>query len=736
MMRSVPITFVLAVISTLIFLLYCGGVPGFRDGAHFYGPLFEFLQCEFAAGRFPLWNPYENLGQPFAANPTNLAFYPPLLLTLGLSILTGQDAATAYRFFMLGHVLLAMATCYRLARHWRCHPEAATFAAIIYALSGNVLFQWHNAPFLIGAAWFPEALRQADLVVQKRRGRAMFTIVGLAAILALMTLGGDVQAAYHLGLCAIILVAVRLNAKDWGLALLAALFRLSLSALLAFGFAAVLILPALEFAALSDRSLASHSAVVLQYSVPLWRLLEFFWPNAGGWQFPVNARWASGVAVGFTPEYGIWTPSHYMGLFTLPLALIGSACCIFRRCPQNRRGIALGLLLLLFLLGGLGYGFGIYNLFYRFLPGYSMFRYPAKLFTVVSLLLAIFAAWGFDLVHRNPKKRGRFVVALALLPTLAGIGVFWAFQFGGCHVPNCPLFGPYQPEVAWWGLTFSAVCVLLLTFFGLLTSWPKKIVNMRQTLMLALVTADLFVANTWLLAPVEMANHPSSVELAQKLKAENPGQVAPIRIYRFPLFSPPHFAQTSSPDRIAEAQHWERATLMPRFSLVEQIAVVNVRGTMMHGEYRQEIQRIGKAFSKGKTGEFEIALERLGVQYILKPEQTTEPEMLPLEKSKRNYVHFEPDRLVFDIVLEKPETVVLQEQFWPGWQACDEHGQRFSVVCVDKIFRGVELPAGKHRITLVYRPARISLGLAITILSIAMAGLVLMSNDLSRFELG
>ena len=47
-----------------------------RDAAHFYYPLFEWCCREWAAGRVPLWNPYENCGLPVLADTTSSVFYP------------------------------------------------------------------------------------------------------------------------------------------------------------------------------------------------------------------------------------------------------------------------------------------------------------------------------------------------------------------------------------------------------------------------------------------------------------------------------------------------------------------------------------------------------------------------------------------------------------------------------------------------------------------------------------
>src|SRR4051812_18805915 len=53
-----------------------------RDAAHFYYPLFEWCCREWAAGRVPLWNPYENCGIPVLADTTSSLFYPGKLLFL------------------------------------------------------------------------------------------------------------------------------------------------------------------------------------------------------------------------------------------------------------------------------------------------------------------------------------------------------------------------------------------------------------------------------------------------------------------------------------------------------------------------------------------------------------------------------------------------------------------------------------------------------------------------------
>ena len=174
--------------------LFRGGMFAFRDAAHFYYPLFELIRDEWAAGRVPLWNPYENLGMPLAANPAASVFYPgKLIFALPL------EFGWAYRLYVVGHVLLAAGGAYVLARRWKASTPAAGAGALSYAFCGNVLVQHANVVFLVGAAWLPLGLLAADRMLV---GRSFKAAVGFGVVLALMVTGGDPQMAYHAGLLA------------------------------------------------------------------------------------------------------------------------------------------------------------------------------------------------------------------------------------------------------------------------------------------------------------------------------------------------------------------------------------------------------------------------------------------------------------------------------------------------------------------------------------------------------
>jgi hypothetical protein len=49
---------------------------GYRDATHYYYPLYQKVQQEWSAGRWPLWEPEENGGMPLLGNPTAAVLYP------------------------------------------------------------------------------------------------------------------------------------------------------------------------------------------------------------------------------------------------------------------------------------------------------------------------------------------------------------------------------------------------------------------------------------------------------------------------------------------------------------------------------------------------------------------------------------------------------------------------------------------------------------------------------------
>src|SRR3954449_11026238 len=130
---------------------------------------------------------------PLLGNPTAAVLYP------GKLVFALFRYPLAARLYVIGHTLLAFATMLALSRHWGTSWVGSAFGALAYAFGGPILFQYCNIIYLVGAAWVPLGFRAVDRWVRLGRRTAL---AELGAVLAMETLGGDLESAYLTGVCA------------------------------------------------------------------------------------------------------------------------------------------------------------------------------------------------------------------------------------------------------------------------------------------------------------------------------------------------------------------------------------------------------------------------------------------------------------------------------------------------------------------------------------------------------
>src|SRR5437879_8177428 len=97
-----------------------------RDSGVFYYPLYQRVQAEWEAGRWPLWEPEENGGMPLLGNPTAAVLYPGKILYAVFPYAWGA------RLYIIAHTLLAFAGMLALLRSWGTSLAGAAIAALGY----------------------------------------------------------------------------------------------------------------------------------------------------------------------------------------------------------------------------------------------------------------------------------------------------------------------------------------------------------------------------------------------------------------------------------------------------------------------------------------------------------------------------------------------------------------------------------------------------------------------------
>jgi len=86
-------------------------------------------------------------------------------------------------------------------------------------------------------------------------------------------------------------------------------------------------------------------------------------------------------------------------------------------------------------------------------------------------------------------------------------------------------------------------------------------------------------------------------------------------------------------------------------------------------------------------------------------------------------VHYQPDRVELEAVLERPGIVVLADVYYPGWTLTID-GQPAPVYRANRMMRGAAVAAGRHTLVYTFRPAAFRIGLVVSGLGLAALGLL------------
>lgn len=267
--RIVPVLALLAAI--LVFhrgVLFDPGVVIPWDLRTYHLPLATAYADALSEGVLPLWEPYGYAGRPLLANPQSAVFYPGMLL----SVLPGREGLL-YRLELLciAHVFLAGLFSYWLARRVGLGRGPALVAGLTFELGGLFASQMQHLALICGAPWL--VLAWLALFLPPK-----WTTPTLAAALALNFFLGFTAFTIMVG-ASTVLLAVLLWVS--GRSEIRLLGHVALAAALAAGLAAVQWWPSLE---LVQHSVAQYRTDWLKAGggIPPAALVSLVWPNYWG----------------------------------------------------------------------------------------------------------------------------------------------------------------------------------------------------------------------------------------------------------------------------------------------------------------------------------------------------------------------------------------------------------------------------------------------------------------------
>lgn len=674
-------------------------IPGDFSGQFFSFGAYQARRM--LSGEIPLWNPYNYGGHPFLADTQSAVFYPPRLLTVLISHLIGGWSYEAIQLEGLLHVLLASLLMWLFVRTITGSTLAGLASAVTYAyggyLSGYPILQ---LAVLEAGCWFPLAL----LGVYKATNSAQWDWRWLslsAGAFGLSLLAGHPQTSLFMmyGL------AAYATHRAWitKARLLPLVIALILVIGLGFGMAAIQVLPGLEYAGQVARAAEGYEWGAGGF--PLWDIASFAFPN---------------VLSGWSPLYS--------GIAAILLA----AFAVARREESARFWLLIAALGLLHALGGATI---LWDIVYRLVPGFTLFRGQERAAYVIAIAISILSGLGVKVLQSldlDPRRARRFaliavagvwylaiqaVVLELALPSELYLWVQSSFWTAVTVTLLALAFGLYPAlrNLSLWPLTLILVAIFDLFSVTIGTNFePAPAEN--SPLYSALVEETLEDAGLFRIDGFigVGGNHATLVGL-QDIRGVSPLQpAANARYFELPqmrrhqLYAVKYvftdWEQLEVPSTIIATDY------IPYPIHLHHIDENYPRAWMVYQlmDTPDEAQALGwiadPAFDPFRTA---TVAERPDLDL---PESGAAENMVRIS-------HYAPERIVIQAMTAEDGMLIVSETDYPGWYA-EVDGVPTDIIRVNAGMRGVALPEGTHEVMMVYQPMSFRMGLWISMAAV------------------
>jgi hypothetical protein len=685
------------------------------------------------------------------------AFYPVSDLLLALTSPWTSPGARLYwlQLDAVLHIVLAGFFTYLLAHSLTGRRTAAFLAGCVFAFSGyltgypplqlNVLRTAVWLPLLLWLLWY--AFGQIE------RWRWW---IGAALVYATAFLAGHPQTFLYISYASLAWILFLLIRSRHRLA--ACLGRIGVFYLLSAALTAAQMWPSLELARQSMRAGASYEFAGGGFA--LRDTAQVFLPH-------VLSRF-SPLYVGL-PGLGLaLLASDYRSLARTrrqPLAGQNSETPISRVGDSGALPFFAGLAIVALLLSYGHNGF-LYPIFFRWLPGWDLFRNQERAAYLVAFGLSVLAGYGVE------------VVAALSVPRRRLTGIIYGGVAAIC-VAVIAILGPGNevlPEEAVklrWAVVVASVVVV--AWSALL--WGKRWQRWRSTFLIVLVLVDLFAANVATnLAWFDPTPRPEAQAIRTAVHAHNaaslglPGRVhnehrlptdygvdvavedvggfSQMRLARyealfngFPaarmwrLLGVEYLLTWRDPTRLPQAEllTWLPAVDGPTF--LYRLKAPGPRAWVVHSVHTsndaQALRLLADpGFDLESTVLLPPTLEQAAGTDLLQPGLLSPPGHNEVQLWR-----LAPNRLRAHVWTEYGGILVVSENWMPGWQATRSDirteggpGEPLPVVRANLTLLGIPIPPGESALELVYRPNSVRYGLLVSGATLTLLGLFVLGR--------
>lgn len=682
----------------------------------FSGQFFAFGAYQYARlsqGEIPLWNPFNNGGLPFIADTQAAVFYPPRWITVAFSALGGGWTYNSLQMEMTAHVLLYTLLMYAFVRRLTLRSElsrlAALTAAVIIGYGGYTTgYPPLQLAVLEAAAWLPLSL--LGILEGTRRRRPAPRFIALAGFaLGLSWLAGHPQTSWFASYLAAAYLAYRCNAARAGWRAFAG--SLTLLGLIAIGTTAVTLFPGIEYLSQTTREGLGFAAKGNGF--PFRDIAQFVFPGS-------VSQW-SPLFVGLP------------ALFFVAIALVG-------RAPESRFWL---LVALAALLHSLGANSAFYYASYNLIPGLRFFRGQERAAMLVANSLAILAALGITAIaawsNHAPRKR-----ALAYWLRFSASMVIIAFS----------LFLAWSADRSAWQDLFEIAtrsAVVAAATYGVLRLFLGE--PRRFAVQVALVTVIAFeLFSTNIDHPANYDSIPFSEQLSlsppalvQAVLDDDEGQ--PFRVDGFrglrdnygSLYGLMDMRGISplwlhGPEMLVYANYtdnplaWELFAVKYVFSGKDRLTVPSQviaigddpLGTVWLHRLEDPRPFARLYYVADVVDSDQWALELMGDTRYHEREKIVihQPPKLDLPGAASDgsvsVTSFSPEEITLAIDAPANAILSLSLPHYPGWEA-QLNGKPSEIILAYAGLSAVEIPAGQHRLALVFAPRTYAIGALVSL---------------------
>lgn len=728
--KTLPI-FILALLVCVYFFKIIFFKNIFLTGdLYYYYSLRAIISNSLQSFHLPIWTQYLNCGFPLMANPEAGMFDP-----LNIILLYFFDPVIAFNTLICCYFFMAGLFMFLFCRSLELDSYSSLFSAIVFIFGGAFAGRLIHITMICSATFLPLIFWTINLFFKKKKLKFIF-LIGLE--MGASFLPGHPQIAVYIILVAMFyflynaIFIEKINfkldtVKKYGILIILILIT-------AIGISAMQNLPTKELTGLTTRSNGMRYVDARNISLDFNHFITYIFPFFFGFPHQVAGK------VGYWGKGSFWELSIYLGI--IPLCLFFA---VFYRLKDKR--VLFFLFLTLFsLLAALGKKTFFFFILFYLIPPLRYFKDPCRFVFISSFAMAILAGLGLsfissdnDLIKRLFKfiKKAFFII----------LGVTVVFNIVFYFLKDLIIHGSHKVYLGFKGLSLNDIYVQMPFVFFIslmIILWAKKVGKIQKTLFFGLIIfitiIDLFILNFSHNIPQDSSIVKLSPQSVNFLKQDN----SMFRVYQIGPDFPYGTDKQDGRDKVPFFVNWG----VPSANVAGPLLIkgyFNAYSNIYNSYFNKtDINLNDDVFSlcnvKYFTSAIKLAKEKDklvfddGVVAVYKNPKFT-PRIYFLNPSRSAYdynsdikvLKYLDNELSLEFKNKNPGFLVVSDTFYPGWKAFID-GNESKIVRINSIMRSVFVKSGAHRISFLYDPISLRLGVSISFISLLIILLICASK--------